>query len=234
MLDTLYGKTFLILGSQLALTWLSTMFILGWVRHRHHAQAEWVIGGLNQHGSLDLEVDWGMIKPYFWTLLIADIAVFIVLFFFGKSNLYVGVPLFTIWSLLTGFTLALALISVDENLGTQVLALTALITVAAGLAGIYLRIDFSILNASLFIGLLLILAFGLIRILFAIPRWLQRLFAFFGVLAFAGYLIFNFNRLSILTANEAANTWPMAMQISINIYLDVINLFMQLLDLLGK
>ena len=234
MLDTLYGKTFLILGSQLGITWLCTLFILGWVRHRHHAQAEWVIGGLNQHGSLDLEVDWGMIKPYFWTLLIADIAVFAVMFFFGQSNLYVGVPLFTLWSLLTGFTLALALISVDENLGTQVLGLMTLFTVAAGLAGIYSRIDFSFLNAGLFFSLLLIVAFGLIRILFAIPRWLQRLLALFSVLVFAAYLIFNFNRLSIMTASEATNTWPTAMQTSINIYVNVINLFFQLLDLLGK
>lgn len=234
VLDTLYGKTFLILGSQLGVTWLSTMFLLGWIRHHYHAQAQWVIGGLNEHGMLDLDVDWGIVKPYFWSLLVADIIIFLILLFFGQSSLYIGIPLFTVWSILTGFELALALISVDENLGGKVLALTALITIAAGLIGVYSDIEFSFLRAGLFSALLLLIGFGLIRILFDIPRWIQRIVAFFGVLVFTAYLVFDFNRLSLASANDAANSWPAAMKIAISIYLDIINLFLQLLDLLSK
>ena len=48
------------------------------------------------------------------------------------------------------------------------------------------------------------------------------------------YLLHDFHRLSLLSENTAANTWSAAMRISISIYLDIINLFLQLLDLLGN
>lgn len=234
MLDTLYGKTFLILGSQLSITWLSTIVVLGMFRNLYYSKVSWVTGGTNEDGNLDLDLNWEVIKPYFWALLGVDIAVFVALFFFGQSNLYLGIPLFTLWSILTGIELALCLISVDENLGGKVLALTALITFAAGLIGSKSGVDFSFLGSPLFSSLLLLIGFGLIRIFFSIPRWVQRLWAFFGVIVFTCYLLYDFNRLSQLSEHAAANTWPVAMRISIKLYLDIINLFLDLLDLLSK
>jgi FtsH-binding integral membrane protein len=163
-----------------------------------------------------------------------DIAVFLVLLFFGVSNLSLSIPLFTFWSVLTGIKLTLCLISVDENLGGEVLALTALITSAAGLMGAKSGVDFSFLGRGLFLSLLLLIGLGLIRIFFSIPRWIQRIWAFFGVAVFTGYLLYDFNRLSQLSEHVGANTWPAAIRISIGIYLDIINLFLYLLDLLSK
>ena len=233
MLNTLYGKTFLLLGGQLLITWLTTVVLLGMVRNLYHSRVTWVSGGTNEDGNLDLKLDWSVVKPYFWTLLVVNIVVFVLLLFYGTANLYVGVPLFTIWSVLTGIELAFCLISVDENLGSKVLALTALITCAAGLIGTYSGIDFSFLRFGLFLALLLLIIFGLIRIFFSIPRWVQRVGALFGVVVFTGYLLFDFNRLSQLSEHATANTWPVAMHIAISIYLDIINLFLDLLDLLS-
>ena len=58
--------------------------------------------------------------------------------------------------------------------------------------------------------------------------------AFFGVVIFTGYLLFDFNRLAQLKAQETSNTWPVAMNLAISIYLDIINLFLDLLDLLSN
>lgn len=234
MMDTLYGKTFLILGTQLGLTWLVTVAALGIFRNLYWSQTHWVTGGINQDGNLDLDLDWETIKPFFYALLITDIVVFLALLFYGQSNLSLGIPLFCFWSILTGIELALVLISVDENLGGKVLALTALITCAAGLIGAKLGLDFSFLGHGLFLSLLLLIIFGLIRIFFSIPRWIQRLWAFFGVLTFTGYLLYDFHRLSQLSEHVSSNTWNTAVRISISIYLDVINLFLDLLDLMSK
>ena len=234
MLDTLYGKTFLILGSQLGVTWISTVLVLAVFRNLYYSRVAWVSGGIDERGNLDIDLDWETVKPYFWALLAIDFVVFLVLLFFGQSNLSLGIPLFTFWSILTGIELALCLISVDENLGAKVLALTALITCAAGLIGAQSGIDFSFLRAGLFGSLILLIVYGLVRIFFSIPRWIQRLWAFFGIVVFTGYLLYDFHRLSLLSENEAANTWSAAMRISISIYLDIINLFLQLLDLLSK
>lgn len=234
MLDTLYGKTFLILGSQLGVTWISTVILLAVFRNLYYSRVAWISGGIDDRGNLDLDLDWATVKLYFWALFATNFAVFLVLLFFGQSNLYLGIPLFTLWSILTGIELALCLISVDENLGAKVLALTALITCAAGVIGAQSGIDFSFLRAGLFGALILLIIYGLVRIFFSIPRWIQRLWAFFGIVVFTGYLLYDFHRLSLLSENEAANTWSAAMRISISIYLDIINLFLQLLDLLSK
>lgn len=234
LVDTLYGKTFLILGSQLGVTWLSTVILLRVFRNLYYAEVDWVTGETNEDGNLDLDLDWEVVTPYFWVLLGTDIAVFLVLLFFGVSNLSLSIPLFTFWSVLTGIELTLCLISVDENLGGEVLALTALITSAAGLMGAKSGVDFSFLGRGLFLSLLLLIGFGLIRIFFSIPRWIQRIWAFFGVAVFTGYLLYDFNRLSQLSEHVGANTWPAAIRISISIYLDIINLFLYLLDLLSK
>lgn len=234
MLDTLYGKTFLILGIQLGITWFSTVVLLAVLRNLYCSKVAWVSGGIDARGTLDLDLDWQTVKPYFWALLATDVAVFLVLIFFGKSNLLIGIPLFTIWSILTGIELALCLVSVNENLGAKVLALTALITCAAGLIGARSGFDFSFLHTGLFGSLLLLIIYGFVRVFFSIPRWVQRLGAFFGTVVFTGYLLYDFQRLSLLSEHAATNTWSAAMSISISIYLDIINLFLQLLDLFSK
>ncbi|HTJ96536.1 MAG TPA: Bax inhibitor-1 family protein [Rhodocyclaceae bacterium] len=233
MLETLYAKTFLILGGQLVVTWLSTILMLGWFRRLYYAKTAWVDGETTLDGQLDIDLDWEFVKPYFWALLVLDVVVFFALLNY-RDNMTIGLPLFTLWSVLTGFELALCLVSVDENLGGKVLALTALITLAAGLIGAQSGIDFSFLRGGLFSALLLLIGFGLIRIFFSIPRWIQRLGAFAGVIVFTGYLLFDFNRLSKASAIAAADTWPTAMRLAISIYLDIINLFLDLLDLLSK
>lgn len=234
MLDTLYGKTFVILGSQLGLTWLVTVAILGIFRNFYGSQTSEVNSGVSVNGSLDIDFDWETIKHYVWVLLVMNIAVFLALLLYGQSNLRLGIPLFCFWSVLTGIELALCLICVDENLGGKVLALTTLITCAAGLIGAKSGIDFSFLGYGLFLSLLLLIVFGLIRIFFSIPRWIQRLWAFFGVVTFTGYLLYDFHRLSRLSEHALSNTWSAAMSISISIYLDIINLFLDLLDLMSK
>lgn len=230
MLDTLYGKTFLILTIQLALTWASTFLFILWLRQRYYARAAWVGGSLLESGELDLELDWQAVAPWFWLLLGVDVAVFLLLLFVGQHNLAIGLPLFCLWSLLTGIELALALVSVDESLGGKVLALTAMLTFAAFLVGAYAGIDFSFLGSTLFAGLTLVLLGGLYRLLFSISDGWRRLLALFGCAVFVGYLVFDFNRLT----RSPRNDWEKALDLAISLYLDIINLFLHLLDLLHR
>jgi uncharacterized protein len=234
MFETLFAKTFTILGSQLFVTWLTTVGVIAWIRHLYFTNAECVTGTTDAEGKLDLDIDWDSIKLYFYVLLVVDFAVFLFLLFKGTNNLVIGIPLFTIWSILTGIELALALISVDENLGGKVLAITATMTFMAAGVGIYSGIKFAALGPFLFIALTLLLLGNLIRLFISIPRTSQRIMAFFGVVTFSGYLLFDFGRLEVLAHHPDNNSWYVAMDLAINIYLDIINLFLHLLDLLSK
>lgn len=231
---SLYEKTFLILGSQLALTWLSTLALIGLLRRHYHARAAWVGGAINRHGQLDLSLDWHYVKPYCWTLLVLYIGSFFALAFFGRHDLAYGLPLFSLWSVLGGLTLALCLVAVDENLGARVLGLTALITFAAGLIGARSGIDFAPLRAPLFAALLLLVAIGILRLFVAIDGWLRRLLALLGIVVFVGYLLYDFHHLNRLAAQAGANTWANAIHMTIEIYLDIVNLFLKLLRLLSR
>lgn len=101
MLESLYAKTFLILGVQLFLTWAVTVLVIQQVRKLYYAGTVGVTASTNEDGLLDLEIDWEMIKPYFYGLLILEIGVFLLLLFKGQQNLSLGIPLFTFWSILT-------------------------------------------------------------------------------------------------------------------------------------
>lgn len=232
MFETLFAKTFSILGLQLIITFLSTVAVLKIIRRMYENKAPGISADYNQTGDLDLHIDWSFIQPYFWGLLILDIVLFILLLFWGQTNISVGLPIFSLWSIITGIEVALSLISVDENLGVRVLGITASMTVICAMVAIYSGIDFSFLGVFLFIALLILLAANILRLFIDMGRWQERIIAFFGVVIFTGYLLFDFNHLERL--NESGrNTWPAAISLSIDIYLDIINLFMQLLDLLS-
>lgn len=55
-----------------------------------------------------------------------------------------------------------------------------------------------------------------------------------GVLVFTGYLLFDFNRLAKAKAVALANNWETALSFAINIYLDVINLFIYLVQFMSS
>ena len=234
MAGTLFDKTFLILGSQLLVTWASTVFVLKYVTGLYQAGVRGVTAVTNQDGELDLALDYDTSKIYLILLFAVDLILFTVLFTAGTKNLAVGIPVFTLWSIVTGIMLALSLISVDENIGARALALTVTVTFACALAGIYSGIDFSFLGQGLFIALLLLLAGNVFRIFANMARWKQRIMAFFGVAIFTGYLLFDFDRLSKAAEHPGLNTWNQAMEFSIEIYLDVIYLFLELADALSE
>lgn len=233
LLNTLYGKTFLILGTQLVITWLSTVVVLKAMSNLY-GSVGWITGGIRRDGSLDLDINWHVVKPYYYALLVVDITAFLLLIIIGESNLYIGIPLFTVWSIITGIYLALSLISVDESLGSKILALTALITFATGVIGSNHEVNYSTLSGILFSALLLLVFYSLLRIIISIPSGIARIWTILGISVFIGYLLYDFNRLSQLNEHAVSNTWSVAMKISISIYLDILNLFLDLLDLIGK
>lgn len=232
--ETLFGKTFLILGTQLLITWLATLSVLSFIKRLYLAKHHGFSATTNHRGELDIHLSFEISKPYVWTVLILDILLFLILVFLGRNDLSIGIPVFTLWSIVTGILLAFTLVSVDENLGSRVLALTTSVTFVCAVIGIYSGVDFSFMGQGLLIGLMALLAGNIFRIFVQIERWKQRAMALFGVLIFVGYLLFDFHRLSQSNKSAELNTWPVAMDMAMEIYLDIINLFIDLLDLLSE
>src|SRR3970040_1132117 len=108
-----------------------------------------------------------------------------------------------------------------------------LVTVICGLIGTYSNLVGSWLESILFWALLALLAGYTLRLFLKLTEEGERLIAFFGVIVFVGYLLVDFNRIAY-EEKKGENNWSVAMDIAINIYLDIINLLLQLLELLAE
>jgi len=232
MIDSLFGKVFLILTLQLTVTWLAVDQAMRFFHRRYQTKDSRVTGTKAADGTLDLDLAPRAFLKEFIALIVLDIACFGLMFTRGISDLRLGLPLLLLWSVCTGLLLAFKLIRHDETLGGRVLRLTAMLVLGSWILGGRSGLDLSFLERPLAIMLALLLLVLFFRILFQIPRHKDRFTSFLGVVTFTGYLLLDFNRLTKFDQENVANTWNAAAVLSIDLYLDIINLFLQLLDAL--
>lgn len=233
MFPTLFAKTFAILISQLLVTFLGTLGfrkLLGSLQERN-------VDGLSRaprpQGRPGLLIDNRTVQPYVWPILLAYFVLFFLLITVGIAAPAAGIVIFSLWSLVMGAFLTLALARFSDEFVARVVALTALVTILCGLIGTYSNLVGSRLESILFWALLALLAAYTLRLFLKLTEEGERLIAFFGVIVFVGYLLVDFNRIAY-EEKKGENNWSVAMDIAINIYLDIINLLLQLLELLAE
>jgi FtsH-binding integral membrane protein len=241
---TLFSKTFFIVSAQLFITWLTTHIAFE-IFKRIDTKFETANPYVNLQQPEDVFVRmaedtnpryrWVFSWPFFLFIVFANMAVFLVLLFWGiDQTLSISFALFSAWSVLMGIELEYVLLNVEEGLGRKVLALTATVVLAAALIGIYSHVDFGFLQLPLFIALNVLLLFSVYQMFRSMSEVKQRILAGFGVGVFTLYLVVDFGLLKQKQNIENSNTWPDAMNLAMKIYLDIINLFLQLLKLLSK
>jgi len=132
-----------------------------------------------------------------------------------------------------GVTLGLLLQSyVAHGLGGIVIdaaATTASITLAAGVYGATTRRDLTGLGSMLFIGLIGILVASVLGIFIHLP-FLHLAISLIAAVIFTGYLVYDFNRV----ANARAVSPGDVILLTVSIYLDIFNLFLNLLVILQE
>lgn len=138
----------------------------------------------------------------------------------------------TVASLSFGPLLGVIMIQMDENDGLRILKLTVTITFLTALIGIYSGIDFSWLGFVLIIPLSLLVTWNFLNVFYNFSGWAKRIGGVFGSLIFILYLLYDFNRLE-RAAENGVNDWNTAFEIGFSIYLDVINLLLELLEAMG-
>lgn len=232
---TLFDKTFFIVGCQLLITSLATHFTFILLKN---ADPEIETEGLTnlqimRHCSPNYR--WLFTPAFITLLLIANTAAFLILLFWGDSQpLTISFPIFSVWSILTGIALELVLLNYSHGLGRKVAALTGCIVFFAFLIGVYSKVDFGFLQIPLFICLCILLVLSVYQLLAGMSTVKQRIIAILGVVIFSLYLVLDFFQISQREKIDPHGSWPEAMHISIKIYLDIINLFLQLLKAMGK
>ena len=228
MFESLYAKTFAILGSQLFITWLTTVVLIVVARRLYHAKKFGFTATETETGQLDIHIPWEDISTQFIFIIFLQFATGLGLIFWGKNqDISISFIWFSIWSVLTGVMLGISLLLRNENHGSKVLGIAVIITLIAALIGTHPEVKLLPLGPFLFVALLFLLSGYTIRLILGLHQ--GRKTAIFGALIFIGFLLFDFNRLATLNEAPAANTWQVAMDLSIQIYLDIINLILEIL-----
>ena len=136
-------------------------------------------------------------------------------------------------SLLFAPILAWILILSDENDGIRIMWLTIIITIFCGLIGSNPGLDFSFLQGPLFIGLLFLLGYRLYQVITGFVNPKSGGIAIFGCILFTLFILFDFNRLAQLNEVTDLNNWDTAFSLAFSLYLDIINLLLELLEAMG-
>ena len=119
-----------------------------------------------------------------------------------------------------------------QNIVFQAMMGTTIAVLATGSLVFMSDIDFSFLGIFLFIALSILIVMTLLNMFFFKSRFFSLVKAYFGVLIFTLYLLYDFDRLESLSA-EGETSWSAAIHIAVNLYLDIINLFLDLLQILA-
>jgi FtsH-binding integral membrane protein len=154
--------------------------------------------------------------------------------FISFTDYSIGIKMtsLTVASLTFGPLLGVIMIQMDENDGLRILKLTVAITFLAALIGIYSGLDFSWLGFVLIIPLFLLVTWNFLNIFYNFSGWLKRSMGFFGSVIFTLYLLYDFNRLE-RAAENGVNDWNTAFEIGFSIYLNVLNVLLELLEAMG-
>ena len=118
-----------------------------------------------------------------------------------------------------------------HNVVFQAIFATALATFSTAGIVFLTSIDFSFLGGFLLISLNMLVVMGLLNIFFFRSKIFSLVRAYIGAVIFTLYLLYDFNRLEKMAGNES---WGAAIDIAVNIYLDIINLFLDLLEILAE
>jgi len=118
-----------------------------------------------------------------------------------------------------------------HNIVFQALFATAMAVFATAATVFLTNFNFGFLGGFLFIALLILIIMSAVNAIFFRSPIVSLLQAYAGVVIFTLYLLFDFDRLEKMAGDRS---WGAAIDIAVNIYLDIINLFMDLLAIFAE
>ena len=179
---------------------------------------------------------WGITSLFITWVVCLFLTTFIVSMS-ANINLWVGMTLFSISSISFGPLLALVMLEMDENDGFTALKIVLVVTLITGFIGYGDFISFS--ESSAFGLVLIISLFGLLifnfsRYYMEFSRKAVRRSAIFGAILFSLFLLYDFNYIKMQSSIYAKNDWSTALEMAFILYLDIINLLLEILEAMGN
>tara|TARA_B100000579_G_scaffold305611_1_gene255407 strand:+ start:246 stop:1103 length:858 start_codon:yes stop_codon:yes gene_type:complete len=172
---------------------------------------------------------WRIVWLFFFNM--ATLWCTLVLVNFFSSNILLGMTIFTLCSASFGPLLAVLMLEMDENDGFTALKIVFFVTLLTGFIGYSDFYSFSqngIFGASLCLSLFGLIVFHIGRFVKDFSRNTIRAAAIFGSLLFSLFLLYDFNLIRM--QELGSNDWSTAMRMAFILYLDIINLLLEILE----
>ncbi|MEX2785147.1 Bax inhibitor-1/YccA family protein [Streptococcus sp. H49] len=152
----------------------------------------------------------------------------------ARKNTPAALPLFLTYSALNGFTLSFIIVAYTQTTVLQAFLSSASIFFVMALIGVTTKRDLSGMAKALLAGLIGIIAASLIN-LFIGSGMMSYIISIVSVLIFSGLIAYDNQRIKHVyqaTGGNVGDGWAVSMALSL--YLDFINLFLNLLRLFGN
>ena len=191
-----------------------------------------VIKLLKEGYSHETESAWKVVSLFFFNMIALWITLVLVNFF--SSNIWIGMTIFTLCSASFGPLLAIIMLEMDENDGFTALKIVFFVTLLTGFIGYGDFYSFSqndIFGATLCLSLFGLIVFHFARFVKDFSRNTIRAAAIFGSLLFSLFLLYDFNLIRM--QELGSNDWGTAMRMAFILYLDIINLLLDILEAMG-
>ena len=156
---------------------------------------------------------------------------------FAGINIWLQLIFFSLASLTFGPLLAFIMLEMDENDGFTALKIVLVVTMLTGFIGYRDFISFSdsnIFGLMLLISLFGLLSFNIVRFFKEFSRQTIRMAAIFGSILFSLFLLYDFNLVKKKSMLAITNNWETAVEMAFILYLDVINLLLEILEAMGN
>ncbi len=144
----------------------------------------------------------------------------------------IGMPFVLLFTFISGITLRYTLSTYAMELGwplvLKAIGVSAAAFLVAAVVASRTSFDFSFLGGFLFIGLIAILAMGIVSIFTGFSTMAELVYSLLGIAVFIGYVLFDVNRLAREGVSEQLVPW-----VVLSLYLDFVNLLLFVLRLIG-
>lgn len=231
LVNTLAAKVFTLLTGIFVLVYIGAYGVITYFRYAAKNGALYASIKQNKTGEQDVELSPKILKMMLIVYTVVNIVAF--LFLIAADSIAIQLYAIIALALSEGLIIGTLLLSLNENIGLKVLQLTIITTCITGAISYFANINTAWLGNYLLFALLMLLVLQCIRLFIKITGWKRKIITLIGIVLFIAFLLYDFNLLKSANSTGALNTWKTAIDFAVNIYLDIINLFYNILDLLS-
>ena len=234
-------KVYLILGFELAVLYGFAFFVIQQCKKAFYANKTFLgiafAEAVNQNRQTDICVVQSEATKllFFWLILFAIISLWASTASIILSSSFFQFIFMTLSAIGYGTLIGFIIMDMDENDGMVGLKAATLTTAAMFVAVSVSGINFAnlIFVSTIFLSILTLIIWELVALVRGISRFAIKIKAVLGIVTFSMSLLASISRVKVIS-EEGLNDWNTAIDLAFGMYLDIINLILYYLQLMGS